>query len=257
MTRENYFVYTGLVIDIHSHILPRVDDGCRDLNESLRMADMYLQQGVEEVVATPHVGAFIKEDGERIVEAFEELKEALWERGMPLVLHLGGEVRCAKSRKLSEEEASRYSLGWSDWILLETRDPFSPSPGVKAAKKSAALLQEKGHSVLLAHPERSLPSLQEAREFCELGVCLQITADSLCGAYGKKTQALGRDIVANGLASIVATDGHSPDHRPPRLSLAMKEAGLDHLVSYLCEDMPRWILYGGEEPEKPESWTGL
>ena len=191
------------MIDIHSHILPAVDDGCADIDQSLTLIREEYRQGITDIVLTPHYRAEYLPKREKIEKQFALLKQTVNDKGIAVNLYLGQEifvfdgiVNAIKSGKLFTMNGGRY-------VLLE----FSTRQERDIAEAVYTFVSA-GFIPIVAHIERYFyADIAAAKEIRELGGLIQVNASSLChkfGAYKKKATAL----VKAGLVDFVASDVH-------------------------------------------------
>jgi protein-tyrosine phosphatase len=205
------------MIDIHTHILPGMDDGSRNVEESLRLLEMERAQGIDQVVLTPHFYRD-KEGAEHFLKrralAFEKLQAALPE-GSPK-LYLGAEVLWFSSLA-QYEHLDKLCMGGGSHFLLEL--PFERWSS-RLVDKIYDLTCTTGLTPVLAHVERYVPlqSSSQINELISLGLPMQMNADSLLKFWG-------RGKLINMLEQgrwYIASDCHSTDKRPPRIADALK-----------------------------------
>jgi protein-tyrosine phosphatase len=197
------------VRDIHCHILPGVDDGARDLLESLEMVDAARRAGVTEIVCTPHVRDPYF-DYDRMWDAFELLASKVPD--MPL--RMGWEVNYRKLGELGPQWIDYLKFDGGDEFLLELPFSCDPSEAV-SVERVVARLQGEGCRVIVAHPERcSLvrDDVSFARRLVELGCELQASADFIEGGRTGNARRTARRLADEGLYSYVASDAHRPHH---------------------------------------------
>lgn len=222
------------MIDWHCHILPGMDDGSRDTDESLGLVRMLTEQSVDTVVATPHffandesVDAFI----ERRQQAYKNLKSVLTDEAINVVL--GAEVRYYPGiGKLSE--LTKLCTGNTDLLLLEMPHERWTEYTVREVCDIANARKAK---LILAHIERYLP-LQSKGVFESLydsGILMQVNA-SFFLEFATRRKALS--YLQDGGIHLIGSDAHSIKHRPPRIGEAYgairKKFG-DEFVTYLNE----------------------
>ena len=212
------------MIDLHCHILPGVDDGPATLDESLNIARQAANEGIEGIVATPHVynGVYscsVKGIEQRVKALNSELDKA----GIPLTVYPGAEIQLVPglTRILKSGEAG--SINCSRYVLIELGPTFLP----EIAKEEFFKLRVNGFIPILAHPERH-PRVQNdfgfLTELVLMGSLCQLTAQSLTGGFGKTAKGVAEKMLTKGLAHILATDAHSSKWRKPVLSSAVKRA---------------------------------
>lgn len=233
------------MVDIHCHILPCVDDGAADLHEALLMARMAYDSGTRSLIATPHFGhgdAGIP--AEQIRRHAARLQQLVEEEGVELQILPGMELLC--TRKLEQILRDREYLTLADSRYLLTEFFFDEDPDDIC--HMLQLIASHGLTPIVAHPERydavqRDPFLVE--HWIEQGCGIQVNAGSILGYLGKGAQMAGKWLVHNGLAHLVASDGHGLETRTPRLKL-VREYLEDHVsiscAQALLDKNPRLVL---------------
>jgi protein-tyrosine phosphatase len=236
------------LIDLHAHVLPGVDDGPPDLEAALALARTMTELGVGRVVATSHVSTRYPNRPETLAPAREALAEALASHGIPLAVEKGAEVTLEQAAQLPDDVLAALTLGSGPYVLLES--PLSPAAADVDRGVEAVL--ERGHRVVLAHPERS-PAFQQAPHTLERlvaeGVLCAVTAGAFAGRFGRTAKAFVQRMTVDGLVHVVTSDAHDLAGRRPgiedELRAAGRElAGLDALVPWLTREAPAAILRG-------------
>jgi protein-tyrosine phosphatase len=234
------------VIDLHCHILPGVDDGALDLDDSLGMARQAANDGIEAICATPHIrhdhDVRIEEVGERV----EALNERLRIEELPVKVLQGGEVAEPAVEGLSEEELGHVALGAGRWILLEP----APGPLTDSLARRIKHLAGRRHRTLIAHPERhvSADMYERIAALVAAGALVQATADF----FLRERFAAGmRGLAKAGLVHVLSSDAHSSHGgRPVHMREAFEcLAGIDSVAPHLewmRETAPRAIVEGKE-----------
>jgi protein-tyrosine phosphatase len=243
------------MIDLHTHVLPGIDDGASNTEESLAMLETAADDGIEVVAATPHArddypDLPLRELPERCAELV-----AMRPPGALPQLVPGAEVDLAWAQSASDEELRLASLAQrGHTVLVET--PYAPlTPSFEGLLFQ---LQARGFQVLLAHPERN-STLQREPERLEAlarhGVLVQVTARSLLS--GKDSRRLATALVEQGVAHVIASDAHGSGaaHRAPRLSEAVDAAILvaPERALWMVTEAPAAILAGEPPPDPPSA----
>jgi protein-tyrosine phosphatase len=244
------------VIDLHSHILPGVDDGPRTLEGSLELARAAVADGTRTILATPHVNDDPGIDAERVAAGLEVLRPALAEAEIPLEVLPGGEIAIWRLADLDDAALRGLALGGGPYLLVES--PFSPVVG--DFEPIVLDLLMRGHRVLLAHPERC-PAFQRdparLERLVDGGVLVQITAGSMAGGFGSTVRRFTAALLRDGLVHAVASDAHDAVKRPPGLNFGFTAIehrelpGIGAHQAWLTEAAPRAILDGAPLPERP------
>jgi len=243
------------VIDLHSHVLPGVDDGPADLEGSLALARAAVAAGTTLMVATPHVNHDHDVQPTAIHDAVERLRWELDRNGIALELRPGAEIALSRMTTLTESELASMRLGGGPYLLLES--PFTSAVG--DLEKIVFELRLSGHEVLLAHPERC-PAFQRdpglLRRLVDKGALVSITAGSMTGDFGGTVRRFCLDLLAEGLVHDVASDAHDDDRRPPGVAGAFEAAerelpGVSDRREWLTQLVPAAILAGERLPAPP------
>jgi protein-tyrosine phosphatase len=206
------------MIDLHSHILPGIDDGAPDLETSLAMARMWAADGVATLACTPHIlpGLF-PNSGPDIRRRVAELQERLDEAGVPLTLVTGADNHVIPDFVAGLRRGHLLTLADTHYVLVEPPHHTAP-PRLGDLLFS---IMTAGYTPILTHPERltwiegHYPLI---KTLVERGVWMQITAGALTGAFGRAPKYWGERLLCEGLAHILATDAHDMRKRPPILS---------------------------------------
>ncbi len=209
------------MIDMHSHILPGIDDGAADAEEALQMLRLAAANGVRVQVLTPHIHSGRYDNTlASLRTAFEAFRCLVREQRIPIELRLAAEVRIG-AEVLQSVGAGR--LPWlGEWygrrvLLLEFPHSLVPI----GSENLVAWLMQQQIVPMIAHPERNR-GLQADRSklepFLAAGCLLQITSDSLTGGFGPVAREFAIDLLRTDKVTVLATDCHNLAFRPPALS---------------------------------------
>ena len=203
------------MVDIHSHILPMLDDGAETLEEALIMASMAAQSGIYHIVASSH-GNYYPYTLEEYRDSFYMLQSALKEKGIPVKLYPGMEVFMDEQAISMIESGQLLSVNATNNLLVEF--PFEENP--ETVCKYIAKLQRKRYNIILAHPERFVfiqkdPELAYYLE--ETGCILQVNQGSILGVFGEKCRKLVLKMMNDGIVKVIATDAHDARYRSPSM----------------------------------------
>jgi protein-tyrosine phosphatase len=239
------------LIDLHSHILPGLDDGMRTVEESVELARDAAAAGTEAIAGTPHVRREWPTTPAAMERALAEVQAAVEAAGVPIRILPGGELALEElDRDLAE--LRRFGLGGNpDYLLVET--PYYGWP--LDIEHRLFQLRAAGITPLLAHPERNAEVQADPQKVAALvqsGTLVQITAASLDGRAGRRAQAMGLQLIDAGLAHVVASDAHAPDVRKGGLDGVAAAVGDADLARWLTHDVPAAIVAGTELPPRPE-----
>jgi len=247
-----------VTVDLHTHVLPGVDDGPADLADALELARAAVTDGTDTLVATPHIDHNQRLDPRGVAALVAELAARLAAEAIDVELRSGGEIALDRAPDLDDAELSAIGLGGGSVLLLEA--PLSVAAWAATVERVAADLLGRGYAVLLAHPERS-PALQREPEaierMVEAGVMCQLTAGALANEFGPPPNALARHLLRRRLVHALASDAHHATGRPPRLAGLLDGLRADDTLTpegahWLGEAAPAAILRGERPPDAPE-----
>jgi protein-tyrosine phosphatase len=239
------------VIDLHSHILPGLDDGARTIEEARELARRAAADGVTAIAATPHVRADFPTRAEQMEERVAELRRDFADQGIPVELLHGGEVAIDMLPRLNADDRERFTLAQSGrYLLLEF--PYRGWP--LALEQCVFELQTAGLTPLLAHPERNAEAQSDPGRLAEavrIGALVQVTAASLDGRLGRSSAAAAQRLLELRLVHVLASDAHTPEIREAGLAPAVESLGDEALGRYLTVEAPAAIVAGEPVPEPP------
>lgn len=240
---------TRPVIDLHCHVLPFIDDGARDWEMSLEMARTAYEDGIRQVVATPHWTGTAGET-EKVLGRLEELRSQLAGAGLKIKLHAGNEVILVPSLIEALKEGRAFTLAGSTYVLLETAQLEHGA----YTQNALFQLQASGYRVILAHPERVTSwhgYLGDVRELVQRGCYLQVNAMSVTGGFGRAVKKAAEELLKQGWVSLMATDAHSPTSRPQVLGPALERVAEligEERARALVEENPARVLCDEQLP---------
>ncbi len=211
------------MIDLHSHIIPHLDDGSRSMQMSLHMARQSVAAGVTHVVCTPHVhGGVFDNSVEEIEAGFTRLANAIAEAQIPLSLSWAAEVRLKEYIPQWLRDNRLPFVGHAQGrpvLLLELPHSHVPA-GVEPLVR---YLQGQGVQPLLPHPERNrelLKAPERIHWLRNLGCRLQVTAGAITGRFGDAVQTRVTEMLAQKQVDVVASDMHDDRRRPTDMGAA-------------------------------------
>lgn len=225
------------MIDIHAHILPGVDDGSRDMTDSLLMAEMAVESGVDTIIATPHshVRRDSREHLRKIRDAFYALRREVAARDLPLEILPGMEIFCCGDLADRFDEGTVLSLNGTERYLIE----FAFEEDAARCRRYIETVRERGGLPVIAHPERYVclqkdPSL--ADEWIRLGCQLQMNKDSAFGAFGRKARKTAYRLLKKRQYTYVGSDAHSPYGRSTHMG-DIREFLLENYSSVMADGL--------------------
>jgi protein-tyrosine phosphatase len=205
------------MIDLHSHILPGIDDGAADLAVALQIARQSVAQGVSVLACTPHILPGLYHNiGPQIRAATQELQTVIDQEGIALRLVTGADVHMVPDFVGGLRSGRLLTLADSRYVLVEPPHHSAPPQ----LEDFFFNLLVAGYVPVLTHPERLswVPSHYGTIEkLVQGGAWMQVTAGSITGAFGRTAQYWALKMLDEGLVHIVATDAHDDKRRPPIL----------------------------------------
>jgi protein-tyrosine phosphatase len=246
------------MIDIHSHILPQLDDGARTLEEALEMARLAVEDGIQQMVCTPHMFNGLSRNPEpaEVLDRVGALQEAVGSEGLRLLP--GNEVHFTHEILDKVRTNGVTKLNRLNYMLVEF-------PALSVPPGASELFQEllsNGVRPILVHPERNA-QLQMRRsmvaDFVQQGLYVQITAMSITGEFGTAARNCAESLLRHNCVHFIATDTHRAERRPPILSSG-RDAAAEIVGSAgarkLVYDNPLAVITGGEiKADPPTSYS--
>jgi protein-tyrosine phosphatase len=238
-------------VDLHCHLLPGIDDGSQNWDDTLAMARMAAADGIGTIVVTPHqLGSYRQNTGDAIRRRTAELQQFLDDHQIALRVLPGADVRIEADMTSLLRSGEVLSLADRHrHVLLELpHEMYIPLEPLLAELESAGMVG------VLSHPERNQGLIADSRpvqRLVDAGCLMQITAGSLLGAFGPAIQKLSENLLTGGLVHFVATDAHGVKSRRPLLRRAFERVA--ELVNWetacdLCCHYPALVAQGGEVP---------
>jgi protein-tyrosine phosphatase len=211
-------------IDLHNHILPGIDDGSKQIEESLEMAKIAIDDGIEVLVCTPHIFPGVYHNDTAIIRrAVNKLQRTLDEAGLSLRLMIGADAHVSPNLLEDLQSGVVPSINGGRYFLLEPPHVGFPTYLKAEVKRYLAA----GYVPVLTHPERldwARKHYALFKELVDMGCWMQITAGSLTGFFGAGVKQLTERCLLDGLVHVVATDAHSSSCRKPELKAAFARA---------------------------------
>lgn len=231
------------MIDIHTHILPGVDDGSPDLETSIQHLKMMQNNGVECVFLTSHyMRQYYEIDHQLYKTRFDELQQAVRTENIEIKLIPGREIYLDSSI-FPDVDAEILNMGTSDYVLVETNMTSFPSD----LNEILYNLVRKGKNPIMAHPERYANIINDpaaAEELLHKNILMQINSGSVLGRYGKNVQKAAWYLIDNGFAHFLASDNHCREleYDLPEAVEKIKTNIDEYVIELLTEVNPQRIL---------------
>ena len=232
------------MIDIHSHILPGLDDGSESWEMTLEMCRLAIRDGITHIVATPHADETYVYRPDRVRELINELEKKV---GRQLAISMGCDFHLSfENVEDAITHPQRYTIASKQYLLVELSEYGIP-PHVS---DSFRRLQTTGIVPIITHPERNTflqRRPERVLEWVQAGCLVQVTASAVTGSWGETARRIAIWLLENDAVHVLASDAHDDKHRQPILSSA-RDAIRAHfgadLALELVQDNPEAIVNG-------------
>jgi len=213
--KKKAFSFEGLTqvqADMHSHLLPGIDDGSQNMEESIQMIQGFVDKGYRKLITTPHVMAdFYRNTPEIILGKLEEVRAELAKRQIDIEIDAAAEYYLDEGLIYKLENQEKILTFGDNYVLFET-SYMSASQQLDTA---IFLMQSRGYKPVLAHPERYtylFGNFEMLQRIYDKGVLLQVNINSLTGYYSKPSKDLAEELVEKGMVAFVGSDCHKDKH---------------------------------------------
>lgn len=203
------FNYSSVMVDMHSHVLPGIDDGAQTPEESIVLIKKMMELGIKKIVATPHVMIdYYRNDNESISNALAILKEELKNQDIDIEVSAAAEHYFDESFEKRIDDRLVFTMG-DNYVLFEISFISQPPNLIQIIQK----MLDMGYKPILAHPERyNYMDVEQLKQIRMMGCNLQLNTISLTGYYGKPTKTLAEELVDNQMIDFISSDMHHPRH---------------------------------------------
>lgn len=237
------------MIDIHTHIIPKIDDGARSVEETFALIKEAETVGITDIILTPHyISGYYDTDSTEVKFWVEKLQEVLENQNINVKLHYGMEIYISNELEKQIDKKEVITLNDSKYLLVEL--PMRSE--IKYAEQILFKVQSKGYKVIIAHPERydfvqANPNI--VQDFIDRGYIIQSNFGSIVGVYGKKAEKAIKELLSLNLVHILASDSHREGTIYTNLPKILKK--VEKLISKkqvyeLTVDNPQKILQDKE-----------
>lgn len=235
-----------MVIDIHSHILPGIDDGAKSMDEAIQMLNIAVQEGIEAMVATPHYEVGMKNGySKKCLNVYDKLQECIKTKKLPIELYLGNEIYYSESILELLQNGEIHTINGTPYVLVE----FPIHIGQQSMERALNNLFYAGYWPIIAHAERYsvLRDVNKVSNLVRNGACIQVNVSAILGQDGWTTKHFCKRLMKKRLIHIVSTDAHRARKRKPIIKECLeyieKKYGTDYRKQ-VSEDNPLKILKG-------------
>lgn len=212
------------MIDLHCHLLPGIDDGSKDMETSLKLAQEAVENGITHALLTPHHmnGVYINHKSD-IIRLTEEFQKAITDTGIELTVFPGQEVRInGDLLQALDDDDILFADDGNRYLMLEFPDDDVPTYTTDMIYQ----LQMRGIVPIIVHPERNTKIMKHPEimyQLLEKGCLSQITASSYVGTFGEKVETFSRQLISTGQAYVFASDTHDLPGRKYEMNEAFKK----------------------------------
>lgn len=226
------------ICDLHTHVLPGVDDGAQNMDYALQMLQNAVASDVEFLAVTPHLGTPQTPSEQLLPELekrFHELQQSAV--GIPIKLALGAEVRVSENPEEYIPAGRIPTMNGSRYLLTEFPVDFK----AEVFPEVLDVIQSRGYVPLIAHPERYSAVCRQPEitmQWLDMGCHLQLTGGSILGQYGKTVQKAAAFLIRNDLVACVASDAHGL-HKRSNFLLDV----YDHLSVHCSKQYAQCLMY--------------
>ncbi|HTE02013.1 MAG TPA: CpsB/CapC family capsule biosynthesis tyrosine phosphatase [Mucilaginibacter sp.] len=207
--REANFNYDSIVVDMHSHVLPGIDDGAQNPQESIFLIRKMMDLGIRKIIATPHIMAdYYKNNAETIGNALTILKAELVKENIDIEVEAAAEHYFDETFEARIDDGKLMIMG-DNYVLFELSFISQPPNILNIIQK----MLDRGHRPILAHPERyAYMTIDQLANIRDYGCLLQLNTISLTGYYGKQVKMMAEALVDHQLIDFISSDMHHPKH---------------------------------------------
>ncbi|SDE55865.1 Tyrosine-protein phosphatase YwqE [Mucilaginibacter pineti] len=207
--REITFNYESLMVDMHSHVLPGIDDGAQTPEESIVLVRKMIALGIKKIIATPHIMIdYYKNTPETIGNALEILKAELKKENIDIPVEAAAEHYFDETFEARVNEGKLMTMG-DNYALFEFSFINKPPNAIPVIQR----MNDLGYKPILAHPERyPYMDLEQYKNLHGWGCNFQMNSIALTGYYGKDAKRLAEEMVDNNLIDFISSDMHHPKH---------------------------------------------
>jgi len=224
------FNYESIGVDLHSHVLPGIDDGAQTPAESIFLIRKMMDLGIKKIIATPHIMVdFYRNNRETITNALDILKAELKKENINIDISAAAEHYFDETFEKRIDEGQLMIIG-DNYVLFEFSFINLPPNYIPVVQK----LKDLGYKPILAHPERySYMTLEQYKNLHDWGCDFQLNTISLTGYYGKDVKSTAELLIDNNLIDYISSDMHHPRH-----AAAFRDALRTTYIEKLLFDYP-------------------
>ena len=230
LKKEATFDYSKIQVDMHSHVLPGIDDGAQTPEESVFLVKKMMGMGIKKIIATPHIMIdYYRNTPETINNALAVLKQELHNQQLDITVEAAAEHYFDETFEERVDTGNLMLMG-DNYVLFELSFINKPFNIINVLQK----MRDKGYKPILAHPERyPYLSIDELKNLRSWGCDLQLNTISLTGYYGPQVKKAAEEMIDHQMIDFISSDMHHPRHAE-----ALKKALLTPYLEKLMVDYP-------------------
>ena len=228
--KEITFDYSQVMVDMHSHVLPGIDDGAQTPEESIVLIKRMMELGIKKIIATPHIMLdYYRNNAETINGALAVLRAELEKEKIDIIVEAAAEHYFDEAFEKLIDDKKVMTMG-GNYVLFELSFISKPPNLFPVIQK----LRDSGYRAILAHPERyPYIDIDQFKTLHNWGLYFQLNTISLTGYYGKETKKIAESLIDNQLVDFISSDMHHLRHAD-----ALKEALRMPYLEKLMVDYP-------------------
>jgi protein-tyrosine phosphatase len=203
------FDYSSIMVDLHSHVLPGIDDGAQTPGESIVLIKKMMELGIKKIIATPHIMAdYYKNTPGTINDALNILKAELKKENITINIEAAAEHYFDETFEERVND-NRLMIMGDNYVLFEFSFISQPLNAIAVIQK----LNDLGYKPILAHPERyPYLDIEQLKTLHSWGVLFQLNTISLTGYYGNEAKKIAESLIDNQLVDFISSDMHHLRH---------------------------------------------
>ncbi len=236
------------MIDIHSHILPGVDDGARDMEMAMEMVRIYKRNGVNKIIATPH---YVKNSSmstslEKNKKVLEEVRREIEIAGLDFEIFLGHEIYLCRDILEKLKTGKVGTMNETSYVFIELPQMDIPDYTRKLIRELVA----EGYRPILSHPEKNTLIIEDINivyDFIGDGALIEVDIPSVCGNFGMDVRRASEELLKHKMVHFLGTGAHSSIRRTPRIDSGLEKIKNlidDEAFRRLTHDNPRRLIEG-------------
>lgn len=198
-------------VDLHSHLLPGIDDGAKDIERSIELVLSLKEMGYKKLITTPHVSDMFLNSSSTILEGYSSLKRELKKREIEIEIEVAAEYYADDNFEKLLSKKDVLTFGKEKYLLFEL-SYFTPPQDLESLVYDIKLA---GYRPVLAHPERYVylhNNIEEYKAIKAMGVLFQINLNSIVNYYSTEVTEAVKELIVNGMVDFIGSDTHHRQH---------------------------------------------